>query len=56
MGYVHAHQGTPTIEECGSPNHVQSNGEKNGEDKQKVGKTSPIISQMATPRLEHHKI
>ncbi len=56
MRCVHAHQGMPTIEKCGSPSCVQSDGEKIGEDKRKVGKINSAISQVPTPGLEHHKI
>ncbi len=31
-------------------------GKRNGKDKQKAKKFSPIINQMPTPRLEHLKI
>jgi hypothetical protein len=56
MGCVHMHQGIPTIEGCGSPSHVQNVVEKNGENNQKLGKMSQIISQVPTLRLKYDKI
>jgi len=56
MGCVHMHQEIPTIEGCGNPSHVQSVVEKNGEDNQKLGKISQIISQVPTLGLKYDKI
>ncbi len=56
MGYVHAHQGRPIIEEVAVQVVCKAMGKRNGKDKQKAKKFSPIINQMPTPRLEHLKI
>jgi hypothetical protein len=56
MGSVHMHQRIPTIKRCGSPSHVQSIVEKNGEDNQKARKISQIVSQVPTLRLKYDKI
>jgi hypothetical protein len=44
MGCVHTHQGRPTIERCGSPNHVRNVIEKTKENNQKVRKINRTIS------------
>jgi len=55
-GCVHTHQGGPIIGGCGSPNYVQNDVEKIGQNNQKVRKDGRAISEMFAPWLEHDKI
>jgi hypothetical protein len=56
MGYVHAHQGIPTIEGWGSSSYVQNVIEKSKENNHKARKIGQTINQTSIPRLEHDKI
>jgi hypothetical protein len=53
---VHTHRKITTIEGWGSLSHVQNVMEKIREDNQNIRKTSQIVNQTPTPKLEHDKI
>jgi hypothetical protein len=55
MGCVHTHWKRPTIEKCGSLNHIQNVVDKIGEDNQNFEIFGQVISQVPAPGLEHDK-
>jgi hypothetical protein len=56
MGCVHTHQGIPTIEGWGNPNHVLNVVNKIGENNQKARKINQTLSQTSTLGPKHDKI
>jgi hypothetical protein len=50
------YQGILVIEGCGNPNHVQSIGEKDGEDNRKIGNVGQVVNQVPALKSKHDKI